>query len=279
MYIPLHDFHYFCLPILAQELSELEYFNVPDFHFEIYDKLQENSRLQLITAPVGFAKSSLLKIFAVYEILVKKNPKFVLYVSSTDKKATEHLGAITKLLAHKELMILYNYKIISNNNHEIIIEFLNTQEQFKVEAVASGSDIAGKNFESIRPELIVVDDLEDFDQARSIDRTNALEDWLFTILIARLPSLDTGRIRMINTVLTLNSITNRIVQAEDDKYKDWDKLFVQALDKNDKSIWEERFPTEALHKERELRPLSFFANYMNEPLDLSESLIKLEELS
>ena len=281
--ITIEEFHIQCLPILNPELEDLDFnFNVPKFHWDIYNKLQEYSRLQLITAPVGFAKSTLLKIFAVYEVLIKRSEKFVLYVSSTDTKATEHLEGITKLIKNQDLQLLYKYKVITSNTHELVIQFDDSEQKYKFEAIASGADIAGKNFEGIRPGLIIIDDLEDLDQAKSIDRTNKLEDWLFTVLIARLPSLSSGRIRMINTVLTLDSITNRILgkapSIDKNKYRDWNKLFIQALDEHDQSIWEERHPTSHLHIERELRPLSFYANYMNSPLDLSESMIKMDDL-
>jgi predicted phage terminase large subunit-like protein len=274
-------FHNFCLPILNPELEEVETFNVPDFHLQIYKDLLKDDRLQLTVAPVGFAKSTLLKILALYEVLIKKQVKFTLYVSSTDTKAVEHLGAIQKVLERGYFKRVFGYEILSKNTHEIIILYNN--HKYKIEAVASGSDIAGKNFEGIRPALIIADDLEDLEQAKSIERTNKLQDWLFTVLIARLPSLQEGKIRMINTVLSLDSLTNRILgnspnlQFKKD-FKDWITYFYQALDSDQKSIWEERHPTEFLLKEKEIRPSTFARNYMNSPFDEGQSLIKYEML-
>jgi len=274
-------FHNFCLPILNPELEDKESFIVPDFHLQIYKDLLKDDRLQLTVAPIGFAKSTLLKILALYEILIKKDVKFTLYVSSTDTKAVEHLGAIQKVLKTEYIKAVFGYEILSINTHEVIILYNN--HKYKIEAVASGSDIAGKNFEGIRPALIIADDLEDLEQAKSIERTNKLQDWLFTVLIARLPSLQEGKIRMINTVLSLDSLTNRILgnspnlQFKND-FKDWITYFYQALDNNQKSIWEERHPTEFLLKEKEIRPSTFARNYMNSPFDEGQSLIKYEML-
>lgn len=274
-------FHNFCLPILNPELEDKESFRVPDFHLQIYKDLLKDDRLQLTVAPIGFAKSTLLKILALYEILIKKDVKFTLYVSSTDTKAVEHLGAIQKVLKTEYIKAVFGYEILSINTHEVIILYNN--HKYKIEAVASGSDIAGKNFEGIRPALIIADDLEDLEQAKSIERTNKLQDWLFTVLIARLPSLQEGKIRMINTVLSLDSLTNRILgnspnlQFKND-FKDWITYFYQALDNNQKSIWEERHPTKFLLKEKEIRPSTFARNYMNSPFDEGQSLIKYEML-
>lgn len=274
-------FHNFCLPILNPELEELDTFDVPDFHLQIYKDLLKSERLQLTVAPVGFAKSTLLKIFALYEVLIKKKVKLSLYVSSTDTKAVEHLGAIQKVLETNYFKVVFGYQIVSKNTHEIII--LYHGQKYKIEAVASGSDIAGKTFEGIRPALIIVDDLEDLEQANSVERTDKLQQWLLVILIARLPSLQEGRVRMINTVLSLDSLTNRILGNSPNlqfkqEFQDWYKYFYQALDENGKSIWEERHPTRFLLKEKELRPSIFARNYMNSPFDEGQSLIKDEML-
>lgn len=277
----IETFHNFCLPILNPELQELESFSVPQFHLDIYNDLFKPDRLQLTVAPVGFAKSTLLKIFPLYEVLISKKDKYVLYVSSTDTKAVEHLGGIQKVLSTKYIQKVFKYEILSKNTHEIIILYQN--QKYKIEAVASGSDIAGKNFEGPRPSLIIVDDLEDLEQAKSIERTNKLQDWLKTILIARLPTIDTGRVRMINTVLSLDSLTNRILGNSPNiemrkELADWKSYFYQALDKEGKSIWEERHPTKSLLKEREISPRTFARNYMNSPFDEGQAMIKYEML-
>jgi predicted phage terminase large subunit-like protein len=280
-------FHNFVLPILNPELNVTEDFSdkwsVPDFHWELYKNLQKAERLQLIVAPVGFAKSTILKIFALHEVLVGKQDQYIVYISSTDTKAVEHLGAMSKVLKTDYVKAVFGYEILSSNTHELIIFY--NKKKYKIEAVASGADIAGKNFEGIRPSLIIPDDLEDLEQANSLERTDKLEDWFFTILLSRLPSLTTGRIRMINTVLSLASLTNRILGKAPNidplklnQFKDFSCYFYQALDGDDQSIWEARHPTILLHKERELRPGIFARNYMNAPFDAGETLIKNENI-
>lgn len=277
----IYTFHNFVLPILNPELNSKKTVKVPKFHLDIYKNLFKKDRLQLIVAPVGFAKSTLLKIFLLYEIFFSKKDKYVLYVSSTDTKAVEHLAAIQKILKTPYFQVVFKYQIDTDNTHEIVIKY--EKERYKIEAVASGADIAGKNFEGIRPSLIIVDDLEELDQARSTIRTNKLQDWLLTVLIARLPSLTEGRVRMINTVLSMDSLTNRILGKSPlfkDKsfFNDWKSFFYEALDKNNKSIWEDRHPTQKLLEEKSIRPHIFARNYMNSPLDENEALVKFEML-
>lgn len=275
----IRDFHYLALPILNPILETVDRFEVPEFHWELYEGFDHEARKQLTVAPVGFAKSTILKIWGLYQFLQQKDP-YILYVSSTFGKATDQFGGIKKILEQKFLQVIYQYKILSNNETEVVIQFIDQSKQ-KFESIAAGADISGINFEGQRPTLILIDDLEELDQAKSKDRTDKLQEWLFTTLISRLPSLTSGRVRMINTVLTLDSLTNRILGKAPnfDKlaFSDWHINFYQAL-KDGKSIWEEMHPTDALLKEKELNPHIFAANYMNEPMDLSDSLIKLENL-
>jgi predicted phage terminase large subunit-like protein len=277
--ITLRYFHSLVLPILNPHLEGKE-FNTPDFHWELYESLSKDERLQLMVAPVGFAKSTILKIFALYEILKYKQDIYTLYVSSNFTKSAEHLGGIKKMLEAKYLQVIFNYKIVSSNEGEII--FMQNGNRYKIEATASSADIAGKNFEGNRPSLIIVDDLEDLEQANSKYRTDKLQEWLFTVLIARLPSLKEGRVRMINTVLSKDCLTNRILGkapgADIAMYSDWGRYFYQALDHNEKSIWEERHPTELLLNEKLLRPVVFATNYMNEPLDMDSGMVKYADL-
>lgn len=59
----IKDFHYLCLPLLNQSLDELETWSTPDFHWNLYNDFDLKVRQQLTVAPVGFAKSTILKVW------------------------------------------------------------------------------------------------------------------------------------------------------------------------------------------------------------------------
>lgn len=277
--VRLADFHYMCLPVLNPELEDKELIDVPFFHWELYQDLNKESRLHLMVAPVGFAKSTVLRIWGLFQFLNKKD-YYILYVSSSYSKAVDQFSGVVKILEQRFLQVIYGYSITNKNESEIVITFKDGKRS-KFEAIASGSDILGINFEGIRPSLILVDDLEELEQAKNRDRTDKLQEWLLQTLVSRLPSIQDGRLRMINTVLTSDSLTNRILGkspvVEHNNFGDWTHSFYQAL-KNNKSIWESRHPTKNLLREQELRPHIFASNYMNEPLDSMDSLIKLEDI-
>ena len=268
----IKDFHYLCLPLLNQSLDELETWSTPDFHWNLYNDFDLKVRQQLTVAPVGFAKSTILKVWGVYQFLNKIDP-YILYVSSSASKADKQFESILKILKEPAIQTIYKFKVIKDTMAECVIEFKGGRKQ-KFESIASGKDILGINFEGQRPTLILIDDIEEEEQARSVERTDKLMNWLLTSLISRLPNLTEGRVRMIGTVLSRDSLTNRILGKSEffnssinrNIFSDWGLSFHQAL-KDGLSIWEDVHSTKALLKEQLLKPQIFASNYMNEPLD------------
>jgi len=269
----IEDFHYYCLKVLMPHLDFTQV-TVPDFHWDIYKNLDKDYTGQLrgvlIVAPVGFSKSTILKIWAVYQFLWRKDP-YILYVSSTIGKAKQQFGAIKKLINNPSFQAAFEYTVIRSNDDKISVLW-GDNTMSMVDAIGADEGISGINFDAQRPSLIVIDDLEEIKQAQNSGITDNLEFWFNTTLISRLPPVpDQGRIRMIGTVLTKDSLTNRMLgrsQTYSRKaFQHWYTKIYQALDENDQSIWESVQPTAYLHELRDTLPESFAANYMNEPLD------------
>jgi hypothetical protein len=135
----IRDFHYLVLPLLRGDLDELESWSVPDFHWQLYGNFDKVIREQLTVAPVGFAKSTILKIWGVYQFLNKIDP-YVLYVSSSSSKADKQFESILKIVKDVTIQTIYDYKVIKDTMTEIVIEFKSGKKQ-KFESIASGKDI------------------------------------------------------------------------------------------------------------------------------------------
>ena len=250
----------------SAQLAGEKMLKVPAFHKEILKRFQNSDRLQATIAPVGFAKSSCVKSFALTDLL--NGEKFILYVSSTSSKVVDQFTALKKLLLNPLNTKLFGYEVTVNNEKEIVITI--DGENRKIQGVASGEDILGINFEGVRPGLILIDDLEEQEQANSLARTQKLIDWVELTLIDRLPSVVEGRVRLIGTNLSKISFVNRLIQGD---FAQWSVRVWKALDSTNTSIWEEKHPTEALIAKQHASPKSFAANYLNEPLDSSVSLV------
>ena len=276
--LELNDFHRAVTRIFT---AVDEYLEPPKFHNQILDLYDSEQRFVCIDAPVGFAKSSTIKSYMIRNILDSPTSphkaKLQLYVSSTSSQVERLFISFIRFFNSRDAQIFYNFETLKANSETIAIKIHG--EERRIYAISANSDISGINFENTRPSHIIIDDIEELDQARNIDRTESLKNWVKQTLISRFPSLTEGKLRMIGTTLTSGAM---ITQIKRKKWPiiDWYYRSFPALDENNRSIWEERkgFKTEVLLKEQALDPVTFAANYMNEPLDLTDSLLKEEDL-
>jgi predicted phage terminase large subunit-like protein len=252
---------------------------IPEFHKKILNIYDSEDRFVCVDAPVGFAKSSTIKSYMIRNILdcpsSSDGDKLQLYVSSTGSKVERQFSSFIRFFNSKDAQIFYNFKTIKANSETIAIRI--HDEERRVYAISANSDISGINFENIRPSHIIIDDIEEIEQAKNIDRTDALKTWLKQTLISRFPSLREGKLRMIGTTLTSGAMITQIKRNQFPEI-DWQYHSFPALDENNRSIWEEKEHTEDLLKKQAKDPITFAANYMNEPLDLSDSLLKEDDL-
>jgi len=247
------------------------YIPVPLFHDEILRLYESDHRLVCVLAPVGFAKSTTLRSYAIKSLL--SGIKYQLYVSSTASKVVQHFTSFAKFFGSPDFQKFFFFFLLKINTDQVIIAI--DGDIRCIQGVSAGSDISGINFEGQRPEIINIDDLEELEQANSISRTNKLLDWLETTLLSRLPSLNTGKVRMIGTNLSLTSLINRIML---NKIQGWHTVRYEALNQDNQSIWEERHPAKALIELRDRNPTVFARNYQNSPLDGTSALIQASDV-
>lgn len=176
------------------DITEID--EAPDFHREIADIMNDvslrNTNAKIaVAAPRGHAKSTYLsKAFPLHELLYRKR-KYVLMVSETPKVALANLDWIRNQLK-------FNVKLRNDfgpllsprdqgnlrDNNEGFIAY-EPQGDVKrqialLESASTGGAIRGRNWNGYRPDLIILDDLEDAragGNASTVDQRAALRDW------------------------------------------------------------------------------------------------------
>ena len=89
--------------VIAQKLKNID-FEVPDFHLGMWENFFKPERLQLTVAPMGFSKSTILKLFGLYEFL-NQTDRFILYASSSHDKTIGQFISIKSVLQSKVIKI------------------------------------------------------------------------------------------------------------------------------------------------------------------------------
>ena len=252
---------------------------IPKIHREWIHQFNLPGRNKAIIAPRSFSKSSTVKIYAIEQILEQKE-RFVLIISSKGTQAQAQLEGLKKVLQNQTLQEIKGFTIIKDNTSEIVIEFTKNgiKTRSKILAGSANTSLLGMNFEGIRPGLVILDDIETIEQARSETLTNSLQEWMFKTFDNIFANISTGKLILIGTVLTSDCIANRIALNKEDEFgnkvfSDWECIKYQALDENDESTWPTRFPTKNLHQRRDVNPRVFASDYMNAPLEDTDIIL------
>jgi phage terminase large subunit-like protein len=244
----------------------------PEFHKEIFKKYQSNLERIGIGAPRGHSKTTITDLVYLAWVIVHKKAKFVLLVSDTYSQSVLFLEALKAELESNEKLQSFYGKLASNNwsEGEIIANGI------MIKALGAGMKVRGLKFRESRPDLIIVDDLENDELVENKDRRDKLERWFNGALI---PSLDKGgRVIIIGTILHYDSLLAKIL--DENKYTEYDKKTYRAI-MDEKALWSEHLNLEELEKlkneyiEKGQASL-FYSEYMNDPIDKESQEFKRE---
>lgn len=167
-----------------------------DFHVEITGMMnhvsnEDTNAKVAVAAPRGHAKSSYLsKAFPLHELLYRRR-RYMLLISETPKVAKANLDWIRDQIKFNdklrkdfgELLSKKDKANIQDNNEGFIAWEQDGESRRQVallESASVGGAIRGRNWNGMRPDLIVLDDLEDArpgGNASTQEQRSALRDW------------------------------------------------------------------------------------------------------
>lgn len=232
----------------------------------------------VIVAPREHAKSSWFSlIYPLYCILFKKK-NFIVLISDTATQAQEQLGTIVEELETNELITEDFGHIAGYTPQEAAQKQKWTASDIVtttgVKVVARGwkSKLRGIKKGATRPDLIVVDDIENDENVQSEEQRKKLQN-VFYKSILNLGSKDT-QIIMVGTILHFDSLLNNLILTPPPH---WKTRFYKAIEDNE-PIWPEWWTLQRLEeKKAEIGSIPFEQEFMNNPLDPSVQIIKPQE--
>jgi len=174
----LHFAQLYCRHHLSKPLSSM--------HREIYELLAaqmnvSGSRIAL-AAPRGSAKSTLVTLIYLLWVICHQRKRFIVLASDTADKAIEFLGHLKHELTENELL-QHDYPEVCEDcasrgragrwrQNEIV-----TRNKVRVLALGCGQNIRGRRMGAIRPDLILLDDVEFADNTQTAEARQKIEDW------------------------------------------------------------------------------------------------------
>lgn len=244
----------------------------PHFHREIYAKYESTLQRIGIGAPRSHAKSTITGLVYLAWAIVNSKCRFIILVSDTYSQSTLFLEALKSELESNERLTQFYGKLTSDNwsEGEIITNGV------MVKALGAGMKVRGLKFRESRPDLVIVDDLENDELVENKDRREKLERWFNGALV---PALDKdGRIIVIGTILHYDSLLAKILGKE--TYLEYDKQTYRAIEEG-KALWPEHLNLDELEKIKQEyiskgQTSLFYSEYMNDPIDKEAQEFKRE---
>jgi predicted phage terminase large subunit-like protein len=203
--------HGFVGSVLAKRYDNTQ--NTPDFHMEMWDYCCSKDPLVAIAAPRMHAKSTAISHAYTLAAVMFRERRFVLLVSDTETQGTNFLNDIKEELRNNEDLIdLFQFKKFTKDTETDIICEFEDGHSFRIMVRGAEQRVRGLKWNQMRPDLIVIDDLENDEAVSSKERREKLRRWFYGAL---LPSkAKHGIVRMVGTILHLDSLLNRLMPED-----------------------------------------------------------------
>lgn len=229
---------WFCLIYLRHHLSH----PLAPFHREMGHILKDPSH-QLI-AVMAFRESGKSTIMntgnILWSILGKPQKKFAVIVSQTQDQAKSHFTSIRDELLSNELLRA-DFGPFSDNEAEWKKMSLDlVYHESKIQSVSLEQSIRGLKYGTIRPDLIICDDIEDTSTAK--DEANRNTAWQrLTSEVLPLGSKET-RVIVLGNLICPDSLLMRLKKKIDGGGLSGIFRAYPLLDDERRILWPERFP-------------------------------------
>lgn len=226
------------------------------FHTWFYDTVPglidaPAGKLVNISAPRGEAKSTLgTQLLALWCILTGRKRFIPIVMDSWDQAAAMLEAVKTELTDNPRLQMDFPDETGAGRvwNAGVIL----TRGNVKLQAFGSGKKMRGLRHGPHRPDLVMLDDIENDEQVRSLEQRNKLESWVNKTVLNLGPPDGTMDVLYLNTILHYDSVANRthrkprwvrkkfrsILRWPDrmDLWQQWEELFLNEASDEDQEV-------------------------------------------
>ncbi len=288
----------------------------PAFHSEVLGDLQAmvehgGAGREAVAAPRGHAKSTIVDlVFAAWCIVYAKKHYLLLVSDSLDQAKGQLANLKTELEDNEALRADFGDLVGEVWSETVIV----TTTGIKAEAVGAKMKLRGRRHGPWRPDLVIVDDLENDENVATPDQRKKLAGWFFKAL-SKVGARYTD-IVVIGTILDFDSLLAGLLKNPGyrarkyqavirwspavDLWTEWERLFTDlTVDKDEREaqaraffethrdemlagtqvLWDANLDYYALMVISVVEgPAAFDSEYQNEPFDPEEAFFREEWL-
>jgi len=273
---------------------------IPDFHKEMWELCCSPHPLVAIAAPRNHAKTTAVTTSYGLASVLFRESRYLLLISDTITQANGLLLTIKSQLQNNtsiaELFDLVrddkgDVVFVKDTEDDLIVK-LNDGYTFRIIARGAEQKLRGLNWDGTRPDLIIIDDLENDEAVANKERREKLKNWFNKAVFALRSSK--GKIRAVGTILHMDSWLERKMPKPSNKDSiveplklssrvnigGWRSVKYRAHNEDYSCIlWPTRWPKEKLQDyyntlASDGSPDAYSQEMLNVPLDEANSLFK-----
>lgn len=219
---------------------------IADFQKEIFEITEdEKNKLACITAFRNSAKSTLVTLsYSLWSILGRQQKKFVLIICQTQSQARQHMANIRSELESNKLLKsdLGPFREESGGEWAMSsLVFSNTGARISIGSL--DQSIRGLRHHEHRPDLVILDDIEDLNSTKTFDSREKTFNW-FTREIIPLGDVDT-KVVIVSNLLHEDCLVMRLKKKIDNGELKGIFKWYPLVDDSGKCSWPGKFKTEA----------------------------------
>lgn len=225
-------------------------FDVPQVHKDVWHWFTSTALARVLLAiPRDHAKTTLAKLGVIWYWLYTEH-RFAIYLSNVNTRAKDACRDIMAFLRCDNFRATFgDIKIIKESETESLWIFEipmidGTWKKCILRAAGASQSMRGINVDNQRPDIAVIDDVEDEDNTSSEILQKKLDKWLFATFLKALAKR--RKIIWLGNMLTKTSLIARLsVQPR------WNPVIFGALVRDNAtgqivSLWSDRWPLEEL---------------------------------
>lgn len=218
----------------------------PEFHREIITDFHSSAPLLAWIVFRGGGKSTIAEEAIVLQAALREF-RNCLIVGASEPKAQERLHAIRRQFEKNEYL---RYAFDDLRGQPWADDSLELSTGITIKAMGRGQAIRGTKNEDFRPDLILVDDIEDLQSVATPEGRKKVSDWFHDEL---LPSGDAGlRVRMLANDMHPECIANELEKPGSGfVVKRYPWIYPDPVTGEPRAMWPDRFPLAEINRTRD----------------------------
>lgn len=202
----------------------------------------ESNKFAVVITFRGSGKSTYISLsYALWSILGCQQKHFVVLVAKTQEQAKRLLDTIKREVETNELLRSdfggVNEEATPWNSTALTFPKYNAQ----ITAISIDQAMRGMRFSNYRPDVIILDDIEDAASVRTVESRDRLAEWFDKDL---LPAGDIGtRVILVGNNLHPDSLPNRIIDRVQNGQFDARVIKCPLVNERGECAWPGKFPT------------------------------------